>query len=539
MANFVQIPNLPSAVALNGSEQFEGVQSGVSVKITAQQLATLATLIGSTWLPAGSHFTIGQPTTGFGEEVAPFAQFGGYGGMSAPHWFGRGIQLDFPAQIYTDTTSAGQVNSVYIANWGQSNIAFLTPTTVNRAAMIKVNPVNPGTNATILNSFCINTSGNNLFDGLNGMGSVSPEAKAHIGGNVDIPAWTTIGRNFIIDSDILNDTTTAPASRIEQRAASSIGAVEFGFTLGASVIGNAYNLLFNGPPIAGINATIEFPWAIGVRGGAKSRFGVSLNPIATTMHYVTVMTDSEGALGTSIPNGFMVHDVSVGGAWDMVRPWGVLDFSSDDETELGRGIRARIGTVMEDVEGRRARLTISTAPTTAGVLVDRLTVTGRGNILTSDAALATTATDGFFYLSTSAGQPTGVPTAYPGVVSLCYDTVNQILWIYSGGAWISSSGSTGISRVITAAGAVTMTSGDGALMINKTVGAATTVNLSAPTLGARVVIKDMKGDAGTNNITLDAGSGKVINGLQTLVMNANYGATYLIGMSSTAWGTIV
>jgi hypothetical protein len=36
----IQIPNLPSATGLNGSEQFEGVQSGTSVKITATQIAT-------------------------------------------------------------------------------------------------------------------------------------------------------------------------------------------------------------------------------------------------------------------------------------------------------------------------------------------------------------------------------------------------------------------------------------------------------------------------------------------------------------------
>lgn len=36
----VQIPNLPAATGLNGSEQFEGVQSGTSVRISASQIAT-------------------------------------------------------------------------------------------------------------------------------------------------------------------------------------------------------------------------------------------------------------------------------------------------------------------------------------------------------------------------------------------------------------------------------------------------------------------------------------------------------------------
>lgn len=38
----VQIPNLPVATALNGTEQLEAVQSGSSVRVTSQQIANLA-----------------------------------------------------------------------------------------------------------------------------------------------------------------------------------------------------------------------------------------------------------------------------------------------------------------------------------------------------------------------------------------------------------------------------------------------------------------------------------------------------------------
>jgi len=41
MAN-VQIPNLPAAVSLSGSEQLEAVQSGTSVRVTTSQIAGLA-----------------------------------------------------------------------------------------------------------------------------------------------------------------------------------------------------------------------------------------------------------------------------------------------------------------------------------------------------------------------------------------------------------------------------------------------------------------------------------------------------------------
>lgn len=42
MANYVQIPNLPAAIALSGTEQFESVQAGVSVRVTAAQITTYA-----------------------------------------------------------------------------------------------------------------------------------------------------------------------------------------------------------------------------------------------------------------------------------------------------------------------------------------------------------------------------------------------------------------------------------------------------------------------------------------------------------------
>ena len=50
-------------------------------------------------------------------------------------------------------------------------------------------------------------------------------------------------------------------------------------------------------------------------------------------------------------------------------------------------------------------------------------------------ARATTATDGFLYIPTCNGTPTGVPTGQAGNVALIYDNTNQVLYIYSGGAW--------------------------------------------------------------------------------------------------------
>lgn len=50
----------------------------------------------------------------------------------------------------------------------------------------------------------------------------------------------------------------------------------------------------------------------------------------------------------------------------------------------------------------------------------------------SQAAVATNATNGFLYIPTCAGTPTGVPTSFTGKVALIFDTTNNELYLYNG-----------------------------------------------------------------------------------------------------------
>lgn len=52
-------------------------------------------------------------------------------------------------------------------------------------------------------------------------------------------------------------------------------------------------------------------------------------------------------------------------------------------------------------------------------------------------AIATDATDGFLYLPTCAGTPTGTPTTRTGYVAVVFDTTNNKISVYDGG-WIHS-----------------------------------------------------------------------------------------------------
>lgn len=63
-------------------------------------------------------------------------------------------------------------------------------------------------------------------------------------------------------------------------------------------------------------------------------------------------------------------------------------------------------------------------------------VKARSGVICQSGALTTTATDGFVYIPTCAGAPTGVPTAQTGTAAMVYDTTNNKLCVYNG-AWKS------------------------------------------------------------------------------------------------------
>jgi hypothetical protein len=74
--------------------------------------------------------------------------------------------------------------------------------------------------------------------------------------------------------------------------------------------------------------------------------------------------------------------------------------------------------------------------TDAGAGGSTLALKGKNVVIGTKAALATNATDGFAYLPTMAGTPTGTPTSFTGKVATVYDTSANKLWIYNG-SWRS------------------------------------------------------------------------------------------------------
>jgi hypothetical protein len=61
--------------------------------------------------------------------------------------------------------------------------------------------------------------------------------------------------------------------------------------------------------------------------------------------------------------------------------------------------------------------------------------TSSAGLIVGNQALSTTATDGFLYVPTCAGTPTGTPTAQTGTAPIVIDTTNDKLYFYSDGQW--------------------------------------------------------------------------------------------------------
>lgn len=88
-------------------------------------------------------------------------------------------------------------------------------------------------------------------------------------------------------------------------------------------------------------------------------------------------------------------------------------------------------------------------------------------------------------------------------------------------------------REITAAGPVTVTDTDRILLINQTVGAPITLNLgpAASRSGFDLVVIDKKGDAQTNNITIDPSGSETVNGNATDTIAVNKGSKRYLPIS--------
>ena len=122
---------------------------------------------------------------------------------------------------------------------------------------------------------------------------------------------------------------------------------------------------------------------------------------------------------------------------------------ADDETATLRSIvlGGPTGTSRAfKVEGPSGEGAVSFSTTDGSMEIQtggsaRMSIDGSGNIKTNETGLTTTSTDGFFYLASTNGIPTGTPTDKASNMAMTFDYANDDLYIYNHNtnAWVKVS----------------------------------------------------------------------------------------------------
>jgi hypothetical protein len=106
-------------------------------------------------------------------------------------------------------------------------------------------------------------------------------------------------------------------------------------------------------------------------------------------------------------------------------------------------------------------------------------------------------------------------------------TLNALIGIVSGET---------APTIVTAAGTYNSVTTDSRILMNKTVGAASSVVLAASAgYSGPVLVKDLKGDADTHNITVTFNGAEKADGLSSVVISTKYGAYWFNPLASGGW----
>ena len=108
--------------------------------------------------------------------------------------------------------------------------------------------------------------------------------------------------------------------------------------------------------------------------------------------------------GTSALDPYVLFGVSGGSNWSIG-----IDNSDSDALKIGPNIGLGSG--------------------------DALTISTGKNLVPGTAALATNATDGFVYIQSCAGNPSGTPTSYTGRCAVVVDSSTPRLYVNIAGTW--------------------------------------------------------------------------------------------------------
>ncbi len=282
-------------------------------------------------------------------------------------------------------------------------------------------------------------------------------------GDLSLATFPTLVSAFTNDSGYITSSALTPylTSAIAASTYQPIGSYLTGLTVGSTAIGSGTNtrILYNNAGVLGEYAVT----GTGTTAVLSTSPTISTSLTVTTASTTNVIRDLVGTptssalyLNQATPSATnyvlmytATNEVSLNsgatgrirGAGTIVASWTSTEFTVNGSYGLVIANNSNDGKiVMTRTSGNTHSLQLSAAGyfmynnTAAAV---RYGVTNAGNFYVGDtSSLATTATDGFLYLPSCAGVPTGVPTAITGKVPIVVDSTNNKLYFYSGGAWV-------------------------------------------------------------------------------------------------------
>ncbi len=305
--------------------------------------------------------------------------------------------------LYVNNVAALTVNNLATAAAGRLGYYSDTHTVAGSANFtISGSTFTIGQAGTALGALALagNTSGNT---------TLQPAAAAS--GTLTLPAATDTLVGRATTDTLTNKTLNSPLGSASAPAFAFGGDTNTGmYSPGADTIAWA---------VGGVQHLSLSASALTLPGAAgASTVIAATSPSATAFHRGDIQFFRNNA-GGAIANGWWVGTFNFFGH-DGTSNLGAANFACVADGAVSTGV-VPLGILFQTGT--------NSSPTT------RLRISSAGNVVIGAAALATNATDGFVYLPSSVGAPTGAPTSYAGTVPVEIDTTNLRLYANIGGTW--------------------------------------------------------------------------------------------------------
>lgn len=398
-----KISNMTAASALSGTELIAGVQSGGNVKITANQIAAL---VDATALTIGTTPIVSGTTTRI---------------------------LYDNAGILGEYTITGTGTAVAMA----ASPSFTTPT-LGVAAATSINKVAltaPATSATltIADGKTLTANVSITLAGTDTKTLTVSNSGTLAGGDAFVLAIAAAKTLTVSNSLTLAGTDSTTMTFPSVSAAIPGLAVANTFTTTQTITpGTEVSpLVLTGGTLAGTTSRPLISATQTWNNSGLTATGILLNVTDTSSNAASLLMDMQVASSSKFnvakTGAITVNAAAAGTLASFTGASGTCTLLM---TSTGNGHAGFFQATDFDV---RFGATSNSALLFTSNGTTRFTCTTGGSMVLNSAAIATNATDGFLYIATCAGTPTGTPTAQTGRVALVYDTSAHQFWIYDGG----------------------------------------------------------------------------------------------------------